>query len=83
MRTLEILANHSIPYFPDLENCPSNILTHLPKKLLLEARELADNFDEQKYFIILDELFEYTKKNLTTKAMAQYIMDEINKHINK
>jgi hypothetical protein len=83
MRTLEILANHSIPYFPDLENCPPNILTHLPKKLLLEARELADNFDERKYFIILDELFEYTKKNLTTKAMAQYIVDEISKHINK
>jgi hypothetical protein len=79
MRTLEILANHCIPYFPELENCPKHILTHLPKKLLLEARELTNNFDEQKYFIILDELFKYTKQHLTTKAMAQYIINEINK----
>ena len=79
MRTLEILANRCIPFFPELENCPSNILTHLPKTLLIEGRDLAYNFDEQKYFCILDELFEYTKKHLTTKAMAQYIIDEINK----
>lgn len=79
MRTLEILANRCIPFFPELENCPSNILTHLPKTLLIEGRDLAYNFDKQKYFCILDELFEYTKKHLTTKAMAQYIIDEINK----
>jgi len=46
LRTLEILANRCIPYFPELEKCPQNILTHLPKSLLLEARELTHNFDE-------------------------------------
>ena len=81
MRTLEILANRCIPYFPELEKCPESILSHLPKKKLLEARDLAENFDEQKYFIILDELFNYTKEHLTTKAMAKYIMDEINKQL--
>jgi hypothetical protein len=77
MRTLEILANHCMPYFPELENCPDKILSHLPKKLLIEGRELAKDFDEQKYFSILNELFEYTKKHLTTKAMAEYIIKEI------
>jgi len=81
MRTLEILANHCAPYFPELENCPEHILTHLPKKKLIEIRDLANDFDEQKYFSILNELFKYTKEHLTTKAMAQYIMNEINKQI--
>ena len=47
--------------------------TNLPKELLLEGRYLAENFDEQKYFHILDEIFNHTKNNLTTKNLAQYI----------
>lgn len=77
MRHYEILANNSIPYFIDLEDCPSTILTNLPKELLLEAKELANNFDNQKYFIILRELFNYTKDNLTTKSLAQYFLNKI------
>lgn len=77
MRHYEILANHCIPYFTDLEECPNKILTNLPKELLLEAKELANNFDEQKYFSILNELFEYTKNNLTTKQLAQYVLSHV------
>ena len=75
MRHYEILGNYCIPYFIDLENCPKNTLVNLPKDLLLEARDLASNFDEQEYFRILDEIFEYTKLNLTTKSLAQYILN--------
>jgi len=77
MRHYEILANNCIPYFTDLEECPSKILTNLPKKLLLEAKELANNFEEQKYFSILNELFEYTKQHLTTKQLAQYVLNYV------
>jgi hypothetical protein len=77
MRHYEILANHCIPYFTDLEECPNKILTNLPKELLLEAKKLANNFEEQKYFIILDELFEYTKNKLTTKQLAQYVLSHV------
>jgi hypothetical protein len=49
----------------------------LPKELLLEARELANNFEEQKYFNILKELFNYTKNNLTTKQLAQYVLNHV------
>jgi len=52
-------------------------LANLPKELLLEAKNLAGNFDEQKYFIILNELFNYTKNNLTTKNLANYILSKI------
>ena len=77
MRHYEILANNCIPYFTDLHECPKNTLTNLPKELLLEARDSANNFDELKYFSILDELFEYTKTHLTTKELAKYVLEKI------
>jgi hypothetical protein len=76
MRHYEILGNYCIPYFVDLEDCPKNTLANLPKELLLEGRELTNNFDELKYFSILDELFNYTKNNLTTKNLATYILSK-------
>jgi hypothetical protein len=77
MRHYEILGNYCIPYFVGLEDCPKNTLANLPKELLLDAKDLAENFDEQKYFIILNELFDYTKNNLTTKNLANYILSKI------
>jgi hypothetical protein len=77
MRHYEILANNCIPYFMDLENCPKNTLTNLPKELLIEARHLATNFDNSNYFRILDELYNFTKQNLTTKKLAEYVLGKI------
>ena len=77
MRHYEILANNCIPYFTDLEECPNRILTNLPKELLLEAKELANNFEEQNYFDILNELFNYTKHHLTTKQLAQHVLNYV------
>ena len=77
MRHYEILGNYCMPYFVGLEDCPKGTLANLPKELLFEGRELANNFDEQKYFIILDELFNYTKNNLTTKNIVNYILNKI------
>jgi hypothetical protein len=77
MRHYEILANNCIPYFTDLHECPPNILTNFPKELLLEGRELVNNFDKSKYFNILNELFEYTKSHLTTKELAKYVLEKI------
>jgi hypothetical protein len=75
MRHYEILGNYCMPYFIGLEDCPGGTLANLPKELLLEGRELANNFDKEKYFNILDEVFNYTKNNLTTKNIAQYILN--------
>jgi|1_EtaG_2_1085319.scaffolds.fasta_scaffold12496_4 hypothetical protein len=77
MRHYEILANNCIPYFIDLTECPHQTLTNLPKELLLEGRELASNFEVGKYFNILNELFEFTKNNLTTKQLAQYLLNHV------
>jgi hypothetical protein len=77
MRHYEILGNYCMPYFIGLEDCPKNTLANLPKELLLEARELAFSFDNQKYFDILDGVFEHTKNNLTTKNLAKYIINKL------
>jgi len=77
MRHYEILGNYCMPYFIGLEECPKNTLANLPKELILDGRNLAKNFDEQQYFNILDEIFEYTKNNLTTKNIANYILNFI------
>jgi hypothetical protein len=77
MRHYEILGNYCMPYFVGLEDCPKDTLVNLPKELLFEGRELVNNFDEQKYFNILDEIFNHTKNNLTTKQLAKYILEKI------
>jgi hypothetical protein len=77
MRHYEILGNYCMPYFIGLENCPEDTLYNLPKELLLEAKELSNNFDEQKYFSILNDVFEHTKQNLTTKSLANYVLSKI------
>jgi hypothetical protein len=77
MRHYEILGNYCMPYFISLEDCPESTLANLPKELLLEGRYLVENFDEQKYFHILDEIFNHTKNNLTTKNLAQYILNHV------
>ena len=77
MRHYEILANKCIPYFIDLENCPSQTLTNLPKELLLKGKKVTENFDDKEYFSILNEVFEYTIKNLTTKQLAKYVLNYV------
>jgi hypothetical protein len=77
MRHYEILGNYCLPYFVDLEDCPQDTLANLPKDLLLEGKKLAENFDNSKYFTILDEVFDYTAKNLTTENIANYIISKL------
>jgi hypothetical protein len=77
MRHYEILGNYCMPYFIGLEDCPKDTLVNLPKELLFEGRELINNFDEQKYYTILDEIFNHTKNNLTTKNIASHLLEKI------
>jgi hypothetical protein len=74
LRHYEILANGCIPYFTDLEKCPEEMLTLFPKSLVKEAMEAAarPNFDANYH---IQQLLEYTRKHLTTEAMARYILE--------
>ena len=77
MRHYEILGNYCMPYFTDLEDCPKDTLSSFPKGLLLEAKELASNFNQEKYYTLLDKVFEHTKQHLTTKSLAKYILSHV------
>lgn len=72
MRHYEILANKTIPYFEFLENCPPTILTNFPKNIILEINNHSRKFEiHSEYDDFNNYLFEYTKKNLTTKKMVE------------
>ncbi len=62
-------------------------MTFLPKALIKEAMHLEgvsymsidhNKFDRAKYNEILQKLIEHTKKYLTTKKMANYILESVN-----
>lgn len=70
-RHYEILASHCVPYFIGLEDCPSLTMTTFPKKKILEANKwAAKKIVPSNYKEIVDELFQYTKENLTTEKMV-------------
>jgi hypothetical protein len=88
MRHHEILANGCIPYFTDLEQVHPMTMTHFPKELVKEAMHLPgveagriDHaiFDKKRYFEILEKLLQHTRKHLTCRKMAQYILEKIGK----
>jgi hypothetical protein len=83
MRHYEILANGCIPYFIDIERCPPNTLTFLPKELILEGNRLyerikhSNELNEEEirtYNRLRTQLLEHTKRYLTTDKMAEYIL---------
>lgn len=87
MRHYEILANGCIPYFINIEKCPKNTITLLPKDLLIESNEMYNkvkdkhNLNEaeiQDYNILREKLIEHTKNHLTTDKMAEYILKQSN-----
>ena len=77
MRHYEIMGNYCLPYFPDLAFCPKNALYNYPKELILEGNKLMHSFNETKYYNLLEEMFKYFKKHLTTKAVAKELINRI------
>jgi hypothetical protein len=81
MRHYEILANGCIPYFPDLIMCPPRVMALLPKGLIHVGTDLylkGPDFESQECQDLAKQLLEYTRKHLTTKAMAKYILTKSN-----
>jgi hypothetical protein len=80
LRHLEIIAAGALPYFEGLEHCPDSIMVNLPKKELLEARELYDFWSDSKIpdwhglFLKVRRILE---NHLTTEALARQVLDKI------
>jgi hypothetical protein len=91
LRHYEILANNCIPYFNNIDECPKNILCFYPKELIKESNKLYEKVKDlsiedfvtnyeyiNEYTNILQKLMIHTKKNLTTKSLANYILESSN-----
>jgi hypothetical protein len=87
LRHYEILASGCIPYFVDIDKCPKKTMHLFPKKLIKEAMQLEGisygkidhkKFNYKQYYEILEQLLEHTRKYLTTRNIAQYMLDTIN-----
>jgi hypothetical protein len=88
LRHYEIIANHSIPYFPNIESCPPNTMALFPKDLIKKANNLCNGIRHKQTISSLSdeelsacsalsaELMSYLRENLTTCKMAQYILDK-------
>jgi hypothetical protein len=76
LRHYQILANGCIPYFIDLENCPTTIMTHFPKEIIIKAMNEVKS-GTLNYNTTIALLLEYTRNNLTTKKMAEYVLRSI------
>ena len=89
LRHYEILACGCIPYFPDINECPDNILFILPKDLIKIGNELFlsykdksinDLTENDKYILNehIQKLILYTKTYLTTRNLSNYIIKTLN-----
>jgi len=74
--------------FTDIEKCPKNTMTMLPKELLIQGKNLYNNLknktifneeEKKEYNNLRIRLLEHTKKNLTTEKIASYIIKQTNK----
>lgn len=86
LRHYEILANGCIPYFLNLEECPSKTMAFFSKDLILEAMHLDgvsylhidhSKFNKQKYEDILRRLLEHTRSYLTSRKIAEYLLTSV------
>mmetsp|Transcript_17263 Transcript_17263/g.39784 ORF Transcript_17263/g.39784 Transcript_17263/m.39784 type:complete len:650 (+) Transcript_17263:88-2037(+) len=96
MRHYEILAAGAVPLFLGIEAAPRGSLGLLPRKMLQEALALPglemcslgdgsvglDNstFDEDAYISLAYRLLDFTKRHLTTAAIARYVLDTVRRH---
>lgn len=75
MRVLEVLANRCIPYFIGIENLPATMMVKFPRELLSEVNKYASkNEVHPAYNEIAEELFHFTKSNLTTKELIKIFL---------
>lgn len=88
MRHYEILASGTLPYFTDLSDAPSTVMSLLPKKLIFEGMTVAgvtkggidhEAFDSIAYYSTACRALAYTRKYLTTKAVARYVLETMGK----
>lgn len=77
LRHYEILMNRCIPYFRDLRQLPHRTMHFYPRKLNLQAMNLAniDPIPLDQYLELENELNQYLLDHFTTEQVVKYILD--------
>jgi hypothetical protein len=80
LRHYEIIANGCIPYFKDIFDCPDNTMHNYPKDIVKQLHEklktdMVINADEYQSYANL--LLQYCRENLTTKSLANYVVETL------
>ena len=87
-RHYEILASGAVPYFTDLHEAPRTVMSLLPKMLIEEGMRIRGvnathidhaAFDYDAYYSIACRTLEYTRRYLSTKAIARYVLEAMGK----
>ena len=79
LRHYEILANHCMPMFVDINHCPKNTMTEFPKTLCQSAFKWMDptKLNLGEYYQTLDRMFGVLEAKLTTSAVASKFLNTI------
>ena len=91
LRHYEILANGCIPLFENLENCPKNTLTTLPKTELIDIIKQRDFFlnnqwsYQEKYIYSMyhKKIMDNFREKCTTSANTKYLLSKLSKSADK
>jgi len=84
LRHYEILGSQCIPWFVNLEHCPPQTCTTLPKHLLLalntvlktNAPEILSTHYRDWYWDLFFKIQQHFQQYCTTEALAKYILDQ-------
>ena len=78
LRHYEILANGCIPFFPDIDDLPPETMFVFPVNLIRYGNTLWRSGSFRREAPALAEtLLEYTRKYLTTRFMAEYLLSAV------
>lgn len=90
LRHYEIMACGTIPYFPNLEQCPMNTMALLPKPLLQQGNRLYLKLKEKQRLDLsalewsecldlIEALLAFLRQQLTTQKVARYVLEKAQK----
>jgi len=89
VRHYEIMANNCVPLFLDIEQCPENIMTTLPKEALIRTIRIAKDqgidwfttdLGKDFWYSVNHEIQDHFKKHCTTDALSNYFLNTIHKY---
>ena len=80
LRHYEILANGCIPYFPDIDELPPDTMPFFPRALIRYGNMLYESGAAADECLELScRLLEHTRKFLTTRFQAEYLLSAAGK----